>query len=148
MTVVIRKAYGFDARALSDASSVNTGSESKTVQSGKADADINVIMKRFGVTKVMPIVGRIPRYEDFEDVFDFRTAMDTVNAANRAFMQLPAAFRKRLGNDPQEFLKFVQNEENRAELEKLGLVVKKPEVVDPPPMKVEVVNPVPKEPVK
>lgn len=146
--VSLRKALCYDTSLVSRAVSVVTGSETKTVQSGKDDADINVIMKRFGVTRVMPLSGPLPRYEEYDEVFDFQSAMNTVNAAKRAFMELPAAFRKRLGDDPQEFLKFVQDEGNRAELEKLGLIIKKPEIKDPPPMKVEVVNPVPQEPVK
>lgn len=94
---------------------------SKTIQSGKDDADINVIVRRFGVTGQMPQQVRMPQYGDYTGISDFQSAMNVVRAAEEQFMTLPAAVRSRFGNDPQAFLEFCTNPDNIGELRKMGL---------------------------
>lgn len=95
-------------------------------QQFKDDVDINVLLERFQVTGVMPQGVVLPSYGDFSAVVDFRSAQDALRRARDAFMELPAQVRSRFNNDPQELLEFVSKDENRAEAERLGLVVPKP----------------------
>jgi len=137
----IRHPYNYDTAEAGDEASVKDFGPSPTVQSMAEDADINVVMQRFGVTGKMPENPRIPTYQDFEDVFDFRTANEAVMEANRAFMEYPASLRGRFENNPQIFMDWVAKEENREEMQKLGLLKQKPPAtIKPEPMEVRVVN--------
>lgn len=97
-------------------------------QEFKNECDINVLMKRYQVTGVMPSTGRPPQYADVSSLPDLMTALNTVNAANEAFAALPALVRKRFSNDPAEFVQFAQDPSNSDELVKLGLATAKPVV--------------------
>lgn len=120
---------------------------SMTVQSQKNDADINVIVKRFGVTKRLPVVNRVPLVGDYDEVFDFKSAMNVIRRAQETFNALPSDVRFRFHNDPQLFEAFCTEVDadgklvNLVEMRKLGLAnPEKPPVPEPPPMRVEVVN--------
>lgn len=106
----------------------------RTIQSGKDDADINVIVKRFGITKTFPVTFRTPEYGDYSGVGDFHTAMNAVRTAQETFAAVPSDVRKRFGNDPQLFLEFCSNPENVDELVKMGLAVPRETVVDSSPV--------------
>lgn len=94
----------------------------RTRQSFKAECDINNIMQRFSRTGVFDSVNRQPgRYGDVSG-FSYQAAMDLVVAAQAQFAELPSKVRNRFRNDPQEFLSFMENEENRDEAIKLGLI--------------------------
>lgn len=95
-----------------------------TQQHFKDECDINVIVERFGLTGEIPHVVNIPTYGDFEGIFDFQTAMNTVRAAEEAFMTLPAKMRARFNNQPHQLLEFLNDDENRDEAVKLGLLNK------------------------
>lgn len=89
-----------DARAVSDLTGVFTGSETKVQQHFAVEVDINTIMRRFGVTKEMPLGSASGVYGDFSGVTDYDSAVERVAGARRAFMALPAAVRERFENDP------------------------------------------------
>lgn len=116
---------------------------SLTVQADMESADLNVILDRFGITGQMPQSLRLPTYEDYSatEVFDFRSAVEAIDAAEDAFMCMPAKVRAEFANDPQVFLEFCSNPENLPRMRELGLA--KPEVKPEPEkiQKVEVVNP-------
>lgn len=61
------------------------------------------------------------RYDDVSAI-DFQTAMTTVANANSMFESLPANVRKRFSNNPTNFLEFVQNPNNKAEMKSLGIL--------------------------
>lgn len=103
---------------------------SRTVQSSKDDADINVIVKRFGVTGLLPVRSDVPTYGEFDAVFDFQSAMNVIRRAQLTFESLPADVRKRFGNDPKTFVDFASDKANIDELRKMGLAPKVAEVVD------------------
>lgn len=117
----LRTAYNYDRQAASFASGLACTDASLTQQDQKEDADINVLVRRFGVTGEMPISTRMPMYQDFADVFDFRTAVETVKQAEEAFLQVPAEIRARFHNDPGAFAEFCEKPENLPELRKMGL---------------------------
>lgn len=119
--VFVRSAHNYDMALASAESALVCKEESLTVQSQAADADINVIMKRFGVTGMLPVVDRPPLSADFAGVSDFREAMDLINKANKSFMGLAADVRARFGHDPGAFVAFCENPANLEELRKMGL---------------------------
>lgn len=114
---------------------------SLAIQSQEADANINNIMERFGITGQLPQGVRAPTFQDFGDqIFDFRSAVEQIAMAEDAFMCMPARVRSRFDNDPQKFVEFCSDEANAKEMRELGLL--KPEVVPPKEViqKVEIVN--------
>lgn len=130
----VRDPSNYDVDAESFDSGLACEDESRTIQSQAEDADINVIVRRFGITGVVPQNLAPPTYADFEGIFDFQTAQNALIKARDAFMQLPGDVRKRFGNDPGEFVMFCSDESNLEEMRKLGLAVPKKEAaVTPPP---------------
>lgn len=99
--------------------------ESRTKQSFKDECDINFIMKRYEKTGVIDFVNR--RAARFGDATaqDFHESMCLVRDASAAFDGLPAHLRSRFQNDPEQLLAFLDDDENRAEAVKLGLVEEK-----------------------
>lgn len=99
---------------------------SRTQQHFKKECDINEILRSFKRTGVIEHVSSgKPIYGDFTAYPDFQQMQDTLVEATRAFEALPARLRDRFGNDPKNLVAFVMDESNRAEAEKLGLVVRK-----------------------
>lgn len=100
--------------------------ESLTQQHFAQDADINVLVRRFGITDgAVPPAVMDPRYfGDFSDAVDFRTALDRTRDAVERFDALPAELRKRFGNDPVSLYEFVCDQNNAEEAVSLGLLKK------------------------
>lgn len=120
--------FNYDTNKVSDETGLKCEDPSLTKQSMAEDADINVILKRFGVTGQVPTSLKLPTFGDFTGVSDFRTALHAVMAAEEAFMQVPADIRRRFGNDPQEFVAFCSDPANLDELRRMKLA---PPAVDP-----------------
>lgn len=97
---------------------------SMTQQHHKEECDMNVIVKRFGLTGALPTNVRMPTHGDFLDVPDYLTAMNAIREADESFMMMPADVRARFQNDPHQFVEFCSKEENRDEAIRLGLVEK------------------------
>lgn len=130
--------FNYDQDRASQLSGLKCEDKSRTLQSQAQDADINVIVKRFGVTGQLPQVGSLPTFRDFEGIFDYRSALDAVREADRMFMEVPADIRGRFQNDPQRFVEFCSDPKNLDELRKMGLAPPAPvEVRDEPKAKVE-----------
>lgn len=128
----VRSAYNYDRNAASDESGLCCEDVSLTKQSFKEDADINVIMRRFGLVPTVPLNAKVPSYGDFSGIFDYQTALNAVVEARESFMWMPPELRARFHNDPQEFMEFCDSESNRDEAVKLGLV-QAPAVLATPP---------------
>lgn len=126
--IFVRNPYNYDTNKASNDSSLKCEDKSLTIQSEKADADINTIVKRFGLTGHLPSNIRIPRYGDFTGVDDYQSALNAVKAADETFNSLPAEVRRRFDNDPEQFVEFCLDEKNRKELFDMGLTEKAPEV--------------------
>lgn len=114
-----------------------SNSVDRTVQSARADADINVIVKRFGLTGQVKAANVEPFYGDFSGVDDYHAAMNLLVKAKDAFSELPADLRERFGNDPGQLVSFVNDDRNLEEARRLGLC-KAPEAA-PEPQLVRVV---------
>ena len=138
----LRTPYNYDTNAASDESGVACEEPSLAQQHFKDECDINNILRQFNVTGLLPDNPLSPKYGDFTGVSDYKTALDRVIAADEEFMNLPAELRARFDNDANNLIEFLDNEENRLEAEKLGLVEPK-EIITAPA--VEEQTPTPKE---
>lgn len=117
---------------------------SLTQASDAEDADINVIMARYGQTGLLPAINIQALTGDFSNVVDFREAQERIKEANDEFAKVPADLRRRFDNDPQRFIEWVTNDENKDEAIKLGYRTRAPEPEPEKIMKVHVVNENPK----
>lgn len=97
---------------------------SLTRQEFVQEADLNNIMKRYAAGMPLPTGHRMPMYGDFSDVPDYQRSFEIVAHAQDAFMALPSEVRRRFGDDPSNLIAFLQDEKNRDEAVKLGLVNK------------------------
>lgn len=85
----------------------DTGRDTLTQQQFAEDADINTIVRRFGVTRSMPSGPEGGVYGDFTGISDYQSALDAVQRAQDGFMALDADVRLRYGNDPGRYLEYV-----------------------------------------
>lgn len=100
--------------------------EKVTKQSFKDECDINVIVKRYRTTGILPeIIKQNPQYGEFADVPSYQEAQEIYLKANEQFMSLNSHVRDRFGHDPGKFLEFATNPKNAEEMIKLGLATKK-----------------------
>jgi len=101
-----------------------------------SETNINVIMAKYQRTGQIPKVLAQPLFGDFTEAPDYRTAVEAVNAAHEAFMEVPAKIRAQFGNDPSEFIKFCSDPANKDQLDKMGLT----QPPAPPTMEAQTVN--------
>lgn len=96
---------------------------SRTRQEFAEESDVNVLMKRYERTGVLPQYGaeRKPMFLDLADVPSFHEAMDLLVQAEYAFGRLPATVRKEFDNDPARFVEFAENRDNLDQMRKWGL---------------------------
>lgn len=137
----LRAEYNYDMSEASKECALVCSDKSLTRQSEAEEADINVLIERFGLGVPMPVDLRVPLQGDFESIMDFQGAMNIMIEGREAFMQLPPKVRARFGNDPGAFLDFVYDDANYDEAVKMGVALPRPVEVEPAPMKVEVVAP-------
>jgi len=95
---------------------------SRTKQAFKHEVDINRIMAKYQKTGVLPITNKSPLYGDFSEIPDFETASNKLLQAQMTFDALPSQLRKKFNNNPNELIQFVNDESNRDEAQKLGLL--------------------------
>lgn len=97
-----------------------------TQQHFKDEADINNIIAKFNRTGFLvdPLtsVTRQPMFGEFDNIPDFRETQNMIAMAKENFMELPSELRKRFHNDAVELLEFLQDENNKDEAIRLGLV--------------------------
>lgn len=121
----IRTRYGYDVNQLSHDTGLaieDNEQNNRTKQEFAEEVDINTLLRRFHITGQLPENVRAPTYADFTEVHDFHSAANAIAEANEAFEQMPAEVRYRFHNDPEQFVTFCDDPNNRAEAEKLGLV--------------------------
>lgn len=121
-TVFLRTQYNYDHNAASNASGLVCEEPTRAQQHHKDECDINVILERFGKTGQVPVNAISGTYGDFSGVHDYHTALNAIIASENEFAALPAQIRNKFQNDPANLVQFLDNPENRAEAEKLGLV--------------------------
>ena len=130
----LRTPYNYDLDAASNESGLHCEDATLAQQHFKDECDINNILRQFNITGLLPESPLSPRYGDFTGIGDYHTALNRVIAAEDEFMALPALIRSRFDNDPAKLIDFLENQENKDEAIKLGLVnpVELPQVVEVP----------------
>lgn len=122
-TPFLRTPFNYDRNKASDESGLSCGEPTRTKQSFKEECDINNIMRKFGVTGLVPTNVHAPMHGDFTNAMTFQESLDAMIAAEQSFMKMPSNVRKRFHNDPAEFVDFCSDEANRDEMKKMGLLV-------------------------
>lgn len=147
--MLLRSMYGYDADALSDETGLLCKDPSLTLQDQKDDADINVIVRRFGIGQPMPGRSVLPIVTngDFVEAQDLHTSLMILKQAEESFAALPAEVRGRFENDPEKFVDFCSStkEDDVRDMIRYGLAVERvvpKEVIQ----KVEIVNGLPPAP--
>lgn len=135
--IFIRSSFNYDMDEASNESALKCDDESLALQSAEEESNINTIVRRFGLTGELPNDVKVPHSGDFTNLPDFHTAMNLVRKTQEEFLRVPADIRARFGNDPQAFMAFVEDEGNRDEARRLGLL--KPIDIPAEPMLVKVV---------
>jgi len=122
----VRQPYNYDRDKASALSGLKCEDETLTVQSEKDETDINVIVRRFGLTGVMPQGVRTPTYDDFTGINDYQSALQAMQMANDSFYQMPAEIRSEFDNDPHRFVNFCSDPSNAEKLTSWGLTIHEP----------------------
>lgn len=135
----IRSPFDYDGDMVSEETGLECKDVTLTQQSGKEEADINTLVKRFGLTGELPQNVRMPMEEEFVGAMTFRESMNVIREAEVAFMEMPAHVRERFNHDPGNLVAFVSVPENHDEARKLGLVVPEAAPVVDEPLLVQVV---------
>jgi phage internal scaffolding protein len=121
----LRTPYNYDTNAASDESGLACEEPTLAQQHFKDECDINNILRQFNVTGMLPEAPLSPRYGDFTGIVDYHSALNAVIAAEDGFMELPAQIRARFQNDPENLINFLNDESNKDEAIKLGLIDQK-----------------------
>lgn len=125
---------------------------SMTRQSEMAACDIHNILKQFsqrGFEELVRQNAAAGQYADLTNLPDYQEALNTVIAADNAFMALPSQIRDRFQNDPAMFVAFLSDPRNQDEAIRLGLATDtRPPPPPPPPPPGDNVAAAPAEPRK
>ena len=80
------------------------------------------IMKQFQTTGMAThLNNRPPIYEDLSEAPDFYEAQKIIANAKSMFEEVPAQIRREFNHDPGQYLEFIQNPENKDQMEEMGL---------------------------
>lgn len=101
---------------------------SRTQQQFKEECDVNNILRNYVNTGILTHTSVVaPQFGDFADMpSDYGEALALIHESEERFKALPSEVRERFDNKPVNLIQFLQNENNREEAEKLGLVNRRP----------------------
>lgn len=101
-------------------------SPSRTQQQFKEECDVNNILRNYVDTGVLTHVSdQIPQFGDFSKVpADYGEALALIEESREAFMQLPSEVREKFDSRPENLISYLQDEKNKDEAIKLGLINK------------------------
>lgn len=122
----------YDPVARSRATALTCSDPSLTRQDQEAQANINNIVKAFGVTGKLPIVPNLPEYGDFTDApSSYQDALARLEQAEDAFYTVPSDIRAKFNNNPAEFFDAVHRA-SKEDLKAWGLSPPDPEPIPAP----------------
>lgn len=98
--------HSYNTKAASESVQVFTGEDTLVQQGMKDEADINTIVRRFGLTGGLPVGSTVGVYGDFTGIEDYASAVSAIERAGLGFMKLPPEIRERFGNDPGQLARF------------------------------------------
>lgn len=103
-----------------------------TQQDQKKEADINTLVEKY-TKKGMPLPQKHGFYADFSEIGTLQEAAINLQNAEDAFMMLPAHVRREFDNDPVQMLQQLEDPQNRAKFEALGIIEQTlpPEPIEP-----------------
>lgn len=113
-----------------------------TKQEFKHECDINNVIKSFKPHQMLAMLQQnlnAGNYSDLPDSYDFQEALHLVKDAEKQFLTVPAKVRDRFGQDPAQFLRFINDPANLDEARALGLA--KPAPAPTAPVQVQIVSP-------
>lgn len=121
--------HGYDARAHSRSFQLVSPKDDVSLveQQHKDEVDITTIVRRFGMTGVLPKGRTGGVYGDFTGISDYETAREALSRADASFMELDAEIRARFDNSPGQFLRWAEHDPEEFERRVQG-----PRKVDPP----------------
>ncbi len=103
----------------------------RTKQSFSEESNINLIMAKYEKTGMLDHFNQHEgQYGNFIAAPDYHTSMNLIREAGEMFMEIPATIRAKFGNDPAQFLAFVQDPDNEDKMVEMGLAMAKP--LEPP----------------
>lgn len=117
---------------------------SMTKQEFQLECDVNNVVKQFKPHHMNALLAMnlaSGAYTDLPDSYDYQESLHLVKDAEARFLTVPAKVRERFGQDPSQFLAFLQNPANLEEARALGLA--KPLPARAEPLEVKMVNPDP-----
>lgn len=82
---------------------------SQTEQSELENCDINVLMKRYERSGVLPVMKGTAFYGDVASAPSYQEAQNILITAQNAFNSLPSEIRKEFDNDPAKYLAFCED---------------------------------------
>lgn len=90
---------------------IETG-KGNTEQSKRMECDVNVIIKRYRQTGMLPpsVHAAHPQFIDVTGFGDFHTSMTRVAAAQSAFASLPSEVRAKYKNNPELYVEGLKSE--------------------------------------
>lgn len=109
-TPFFKSPYNHDTDAESNRLAQTNKDPSLCQQHQAEEADINTIVKNFGVTGKLPLVDIEPIYGDFENAEDFHTMKNRLAETTSMFYKLPAGMRASFNNDPGSWLENVHEQ--------------------------------------
>lgn len=111
-----------------------TGDHSMSIQSAKAECDINNILSQYRRTGIVTHVSaNRPTYSDLPSGLDYQQAMNTLIEAQGAFAGLPAKVRDHFANDPARLLVALADPEQADKLREFGILNPLPSAAPAPP---------------
>lgn len=147
-TPFFKTPFNHDTIKESTASGQFNNEPTKTQQHQAEEADINTIVRRFGVTGTLPQVPVPPTFGDFTNAETYQDQMNVIARANASFYGLPADIRSKFQNDPIRYTDEVNTALENADLDalnKMGLELK---LRPGEPPKLQALPPAPPEPPK
>lgn len=102
---------------------VDFGTELITKQAHKAECDINNILNQYKRTGIITHVQSARAiYTDLPSDVDYQQSLNTLMAAEAAFLDLPAVVRDHFHNDPAQFLAAFGDDKQADKLREFGLL--------------------------
>ncbi len=103
--------------------SLDCGSVEVTKQSHKQECDIHTILRQYQKTGIITHLSNVPAvYADLPAVADYQEALNTLNAAEAAFADLPSSIRESFHNDPERLLAALNDPAQADKLRELGVL--------------------------
>lgn len=121
--IIVLNPFTLDTASHSNESALSEFEPTLTVQSDAVEADINYIVRQFGITHELPYGRQVPEYADYTDIpNDYHAAQNFIKAADDTFMTMEASVRSQFNNDAGLFLDFINNPDNYDTAVSYGLV--------------------------